>query len=97
MAREAPSCAVCAATDALAGILVGGQQMFLCGRHAAVVDAHEKVAGHASFDELAALFATPGLERRKKRARRRSDRRMFPPRPELRRASDGRRDTDPKA
>ncbi len=88
---------MCAATDALAGVLVGEQQMFLCGRHAAILASKEPLAGNATFDELAALFATPGLERRKKRNRRRNDRRMFPPRPELRRASDGRRETDPKS
>jgi hypothetical protein len=92
MAREKRECcAVCADTRQLTGIVVAERVLFLCGVHAA------KLGKRAprDFDDLAALFARPGLDRRTGPDRRRAERRMFPPRPELRRQSFGRRDDDP--
>jgi hypothetical protein len=83
---------VCPTADDLTGILVGGREMFLCGRHlGALPDRSVR-----SFDELAALLSLPGLDRRAGADRRREERRMFPPRPELRRHGLGRRGTDPE-
>ncbi len=89
MAREdAEACAVCTETNELSGIVVGERQLYLCPRHA------KKLGEHAprTFDDLAALFSPSALDRRREIDRRRIDRRMFPPRPELRRRNFGRRD-----
>jgi hypothetical protein len=84
-------CALCPRTRNLRGVVVAGKELLLC-RH------HLDKLGDAvpeSFDDLAAFFAKLGLDRRKLPSRRRAERRTFPPRPELRRGSEGRRATDP--
>ncbi|MSP25178.1 MAG: hypothetical protein EXR75_08440 [Myxococcales bacterium] len=93
MAPEAPCCAVCASEESVVGVVVGGRQLFLCKSHA------EKLGNTtpARFEKLAQLDATAGLTRRTQGDRRASERRMFPPRPELRRHDDGRRDGDPQS
>lgn len=88
-----PHCAVCPEAVDLTGVLVGGREMFLCARHVAALPSRSA----NSFDELAALLSLPGIDRRSVVDRRREDRRMFPPRPELRRHDLGRRTTDPEA
>ncbi len=88
---ETSACAICAGTGDLTGVVVGGRQLHLCRRHAAKLGDDAP----ASFDDLAALFASAGADRRRSVDRRNGDRRMFPPRPELRRRNFGRRDDDP--
>ena len=86
-------CAVCPTADVLTGIVVAGQRLLLCQAHL------EKLGGRRpeSFDDLATFFATLGSDRRTLSDRRRGERRMFPPRPELRRHDMGRRTGDPEA
>ncbi|MDI1446147.1 hypothetical protein [Polyangium sp. 6x1] len=101
MAPPAHACAVCAAeasaTTSLVRVYVEGRTLHLCRSHAATVVA----ARPETFEELRALFvgvtvrAGSGVERRSPIPRRwGEDRRAFPPRPEGRRASNGRRATD---
>jgi len=102
MAPPAHVCAVCAAdasaTSSLVRVHVAGRTLHLCRSHAAPVVA----ARPETFEDLRALFvgvtarSDGGLERRSAIPRRwGEDRRAFPPRPEGRRASNGRRSTDP--
>jgi hypothetical protein len=81
-------------------VMVEGRALELCRSHAAMVVASMP----ATFADLRALFvgmgtdvAPPGQKERRSPIDRRSpaDRRFFPPRPEGRRASFGRRATDP--
>jgi len=99
-------CAACGTTDPLGAsmsrVVVEGASLCLCRSHAAMVAA----ALPGTFEELRAVFRgmeTPllegrgpdGVERRSPIARRAElDRREFPPRPEGRRASTGRRAGD---
>lgn len=110
MARKTVSrCAACGTTDPLGAsmsrVVVDGVALSLCRAHAAMVAASLP----ATFEELRAVFRgieTPllagagpqGVERRSPIARRAElDRREFPPRPEGRRASSGRRAGDTAA
>jgi hypothetical protein len=87
-------------------VLVEGRTLELCRTHVSTVVA----AMPETFDDLRALFVgfvgagdrldatadRPAVERRSPLSRRvPEDRRVFPPRPEGRRASGGRRATDP--
>jgi hypothetical protein len=102
-------CAVCggraAAGTTMSRMLMGGRALSLCRAHTSVVVA----AMPETFDDLRALFVgvgveagprdegVPTAERRSPLVRRDpEDRRVFPPRPEGRRASFGRRATDPR-
>ncbi|MRG97392.1 hypothetical protein [Polyangium spumosum] len=102
MAPPAHVCAVCAAeasaTSSLVRVYVEGRTLHLCRSHAASVVAVRP----ETFEELRALFVGAavrtdgGVERRSPIPRRwGEDRRAFPPRPEGRRVSSGRRATDP--
>jgi hypothetical protein len=102
MPPPAHVCAVCAeasASSSLVRVYVEGRTLHLCSNHAATVIA----ARPETFDELRALFvgvtvrAEARVERRSPIPRRwGDDRRAFPPRPEGRRAANGRRSTDPQ-
>jgi hypothetical protein len=72
-------------------VTVEARSLSLCREHAAQVAIHMP----KTWEELRTLFAT-GLERRSPLSRRYEDRRMFPPRPEGRRLSFGRRQSDPR-
>jgi hypothetical protein len=80
-------------------VLIEGRSLELCRSHAATVVAEMP----ETFEELRALFVGMSI-RREMREERRSpisrraeqDRRVFPPRLEGRRASLGRRATDPR-
>ncbi|WP_437777957.1 hypothetical protein [Sorangium sp. So ce1097] len=87
----------------MARVVIQGRSLSLCRPHAATVAA----AMPETFEEMRALFV--GLQRgqeaqddafveRRSPIPRRSpeDRRVFPPRPEGRRLSGGRRATDPR-
>jgi hypothetical protein len=106
MSERIAGCAVCGARArvgaTMSRMLVEGRALELCRAHVDVVVA----AMPETFDDLRALFvgagtevrdlASPGVERRSPIARREpEDRRVFPPRPEGRRNSGGRRATDP--
>jgi hypothetical protein len=110
MARKTVSrCAACGTTDPLGGsmsrVVVDGASLCLCRAHAAMVAS----ALPSTFEDLRAVFRgleTPLLagrgpgqvERRSPIARRAElDRREFPPRPEGRRTSGGRRSGDAAA
>jgi hypothetical protein len=86
-----PCCAVCLLKDELTPIQVAGRRLHLCERHARALGDTPPT----SFEDLAALFAARGLDRRRRRDRRRYERRQFPLRPELRRHNMGRRGMDP--
>jgi hypothetical protein len=102
MTATAHSCAVCGASPSKASGIVRAtvetRTIFLCRAHAAIVVA----ARPATFEELRALFVgttlrkdAPGVDWRSPIPRRLDeDRRAFPPRPEGRRLSAGRRSTD---
>ncbi|MBW2453856.1 MAG: hypothetical protein JRI68_05075 [Deltaproteobacteria bacterium] len=85
-------CAVCPETAGLTGVVVAGTELLLCEKHLAKLGN----ASPASFDDLAVFFATLGSDRRQESDRRDEDRRVFPPRPELRRYNMGRRKDDPE-
>ena len=89
---SAAKCAICCDTSDLTGVIVGEQQLFLCAAHAARLGSTPV----ASYEDMAALFAASGLDRRAGSERRRRARRVFPPRPEGRRHNRGRRTGDPK-
>jgi len=84
-------------------VVVEGRSLELCREHAAMVVTEMP----RTFEELRALFVgvapnrpgltqAPAIERRSPLDRRHGeDRRVFPPRPEGRRRSPGRRATDP--
>jgi len=92
MNRPLHRCAVCPETDGLTGVVVAGTELHLCEKHLAKLGD----ASPASFDDLAVFFATLGADRRQQPDRRVEDRRVFPPRPELRRHNMGRRENDPE-
>ena len=98
----APTCAVCTVREssgaAMSRVVIEGRSLLLCRAHAATV----LVEMPETFDELRALFVglmgerDPTLERRSPLPRRDpEDRRVFPPRLEGRRMSNGRRASDP--
>lgn len=103
MGDSTECCAVCGhepneGRTALSRVIIEGRVLRLCRVHAATVVA----ALPETFEDLRALFVGAGdapenvpIERRSPVARRSEDRRVFPPRPEGRRASAGRRATDP--
>jgi hypothetical protein len=104
MGESTERCAVCGCDErpgaGLSRVIIQMRALLLCRAHAATVVA----AMPATFDEMRALFvgAAPaadapykGPERRSPLSRRApDDRRIFPPRPEGRRRSGGRRATD---
>lgn len=78
-------CAACSSAEGLGTLDVAGRALVLCGAHRA------EVAGAPQpFEDVAALFAFLGAERRRGERRRR-ERRQFPPRPEGRRHGTDRR------
>jgi hypothetical protein len=98
------SCAVCGSAEThgarMSRVVIEGRSLSLCRAHATTVVA----AMPETFEDLRALFAgvtlaerTPGQPERRSPIDRRApqERRIFPPRPEGRRASQGRRATDP--
>jgi hypothetical protein len=96
---EPPFCVVCAASgqvrtspNRLSRVIVQGRTIHLCREHAARV----AIRMPTTWDELRAIFAG-ATERRSPIPRRidSTDRRLFPPRPEGRRRSFGRRNIDP--
>ena len=100
--EAAPFCAVCGDGDptgsSMSRVVIEGRALSLCRPHAAAVVA----AMPETFDEMRALFVgldgsrDPTEERRSPLSRRaEEDRRVFPPRLEGRRISNGRRATDP--
>lgn len=101
MSAPTDRCAVCGATEAQGAVMsrvyVERRSLILCRSHAATVVAARPV----TFEELRALFVGTSIrkgnaiERRSPIPRRAGeDRRAFPPRPEGRRLSAGRRSTD---
>jgi hypothetical protein len=106
MSEGLEGCAVCGGRAILgtrmSKVVVEGRALELCRAHASTVVA----AMPETFEDLRALFvgagvdlhehAIPGPERRSPIHRREpEDRRVFPPRPEGRRRSGGRRAGDP--
>lgn len=105
MNEKRGSCAVCGEIEAhgarMSPVMIEGRTLELCRAHAAVV----VTSMPATFTELRALFvgmsadgASSGQKERRSPLDRRSpdDRRFFPPRPEGRRRSFGRRASDPR-
>jgi hypothetical protein len=109
MSEVLDGCAVCRSVAGqgtrMSKVVVEGRALELCRSHAATVVA----AMPETFADLRALFIGAGVdldggeppaplrERRSPIERRAvEDRRVFPPRPEGRRASDGRRMGDPR-
>lgn len=105
MNEKRGSCAVCGGIGAhgarMSSVMIEGRTLELCRAHAAAVVASMP----ATFTELRALFvgmgtdgASAGQKERRSPLDRRSpeDRRFFPPRPEGRRRSFGRRASDPR-
>jgi hypothetical protein len=90
--NDETTCIVCGTPCARSSIVVGDAAIGLCPAHAARLDPKAP----AVFETFAAFFEGSGLERRIEVDRRRMDRRMFPPRPELRRKNNGRRKDDPR-
>jgi len=98
--KQQGHCAVCVTlevdtTAPLSRVVVEGRILCLCRAHASTVASEMP----QTFDDLRQLFsgvgAGPGSERRSPISRRDTDdRRVFPPRPEGRRLSSGRRNTD---
>jgi len=74
-------------------VTVEARSLALCREHAGQVAIHMP----KTWEDLRSLFAT-GIEQRSLLSRRHEyeDRRMFPPRPEGRRLSFGRRNSDPR-
>ncbi|MFO0553671.1 MAG: hypothetical protein U0271_35135 [Polyangiaceae bacterium] len=104
MAARKPSapCAVCQkplSSGKVCRVVVESKSLPMCRTHAAVVAASLP----RTFEELRALFPEPATEdgqpRRRSVIERRTadDRRIFPPRPEGRRMSGGRRASDEAA
>jgi|GEM_PF-528106 len=105
MGETTERCAVCGCEERpgarLSRVIIQMRALLICRAHAATVVA----AMPETFEELRALFVGvvavgdgtyTGPERRSPLSRRTpDDRRIFPPRPEGRRRSSGRRATDP--
>jgi hypothetical protein len=105
MTQTTHVCAVCGALESLgtgmSRVVIEGRALCLCRPHAATVVTEMP----ATFDEMRALFVgvtasrrpDQAFEERRSPITRRSsdDRRVFPPRLEGRRASNGRRAGDP--
>jgi hypothetical protein len=101
MTESTDACAVCGAFDShgmgMSRVVIEGRALCLCRPHAATV-VNEMPA---TFDEMRALFVGAYMdtqadeERRSPLTRRGDERRVFPPRPEGRRVSTGRRASDP--
>lgn len=90
-ATKAVPCDVCHETGRQRTRLVFGERVVhLCPLHARVALRAEPT----TLDELRALFRVEGEQRSPLPRRAVQDRRMFPPRPEGRRVSDGRRASD---
>jgi len=94
-------CAVCGhdspSEGGLSRLFIEGHALVLCREHATVVAR----AMPRTFEETRRLFVglgsdCPGEQRSPIPRRGAEDRRVFPPRPEGRRMSDGRRATDPR-
>ena len=105
MVQKPGKCAACGGSEAasarMSQVVIEGRALELCRAHAAMV----VTAMPETFADLRRLFvgvgteeSRPGeLERRSPIPRRTpEDRRVFPPRPEGRRRSFGRRATDPQ-
>ena len=103
MTGRIETCSVCGAHGlsevGLSRVVIEGRSMLLCRPHATMV----ATAMPETFDDMRALFVgqvpAPDLteERRSPIARRADDdRRVFPPRFEGRRMSNGRRASDPR-
>ena len=105
MAEKPGRCAACGEVEALgtrmSQVVVEGRTSELCRTHAAMV----ALARPETFADLRELFVGMRLEdlhegRQERRSpierRAPEDRRVFPPRPEGRRRSFGRRATDPR-
>lgn len=94
MLRRCEICEAGSDTGAVAGklrrLLVGDRIVALCMRHAEAAEAFEA----ATIDQLRALFVEPGGRRSLLDRRSPLDRRVFPARPEGRRAAAGRRTSD---
>lgn len=77
-------------------VMVRGRVVTLCREHAGAV----AIRMPKTWEELRELFAGGATGERRsplpRRAGERDDRRLFPPRPEGRRASTGRRTSDPR-
>lgn len=84
---------VCGTLDAVTAVEVAGNSVALCVEHARRPDR----AGRLRVEAVPAVASSPDSERRVAVDRRCEERRMFPPRPELRRNNDGRRDDDPRS
>lgn len=108
MSEASCACAVCRSAENSRGmskVVIEGRALSLCRAHAATVAA----AMPATYDEMRALFVgadadvdalmlRDGSSERRSPIERRAveDRRVFPPRPEGRRKSAGRRTSDPR-
>ena len=105
MAEKPGRCAACGVFEAfgtrMSQVVVEGRTSEFCRAHAALV----ALARPETIDDLRALFtgiclADPHAERHERRSpiqrRGPEDRRVFPPRPEGRRRSFGRRASDPQ-
>jgi hypothetical protein len=88
--KRTRSCEICGAAASAASSLTDGMRRIqLCGAHAQSA----RTAGAASIEAVRALFVESD-GRRALLARRATERRLFPPRPEGRRLARGRRKTD---
>src|SRR5262249_53261196 len=98
----ASSCVVCAAGGRksssgpakMSRVIVRGRALTLCREHAGAV----AIRMPKTWEDLRQIFAA-GSDRRSplpRRAAESDDRRVFPPRPEGRRKTTGRRTTDPR-
>jgi hypothetical protein len=88
--KRARACDICGAAASAASSLTDGlRRIMLCEAHAASA----RAAGAATIEAVRALFVESS-GRRALLARRATERRLFPPRPEGRRLARGRRRTD---
>ncbi len=83
-------CDVCASKTKVRRILVEDRIIALCEQHAAEV----RMSGVTTLRTLRAMFPEPAGRRSLVARRAPLDRRVFPPRPEGRRRSEGRRSGD---
>jgi hypothetical protein len=84
------ACEVCSSKLRIRRVLVQDRVVALCDEHAAEV----RVSGASTLEALCALFPETGGQRSRIDRRSPLDRRVFPPRPEGRRRSAGRRAHD---